>query len=269
MGWGIWGLAALLAGAQVVSAQQDAGQSVERLQLEAAESPERLDLELALGNAAVQAGKFELAIASFEKVLGKLAPDSREAGDLHLRMGETYRRMGNSEAALASLTRASELLPDQPVVLGTLALVLAGCGKKDEAERAYRATLELDPDNAIAMNNLAYLLSDRGEALEVALGFARRAGELMPEDADAIDTTGWVQLKRKQTDAAIELFARALSMETGNEGYRQHLVLALEAKADRSAAMDELKLLLVGDAAMAGGGRVVELLRAVQGSGGK
>ena len=34
----------------------------------------------------------------------------------------------------------------------------------------------------------------------------------------------------------------------GNEGYRQHLVLALEAKADRSAAMDELKTLLAGDA---------------------
>jgi hypothetical protein len=58
-------------------------------------------------------------------------------------------------------------------------------------------------------------------------------------------------------------------METGNEGYRQHLLLALEAKADRSAAMDELKLLLAGDTDTAGWGRVVELLRAVQGSSGK
>ena len=119
---------------------------------------------------------------------------------------------------MASLTRASQLLPDQPVVLGTLALVLEGCGKKEEAERAYRATLELDPDNAIAMNNLAYLLAERGEDLELALGFARRAGELMPEDVDVIDTAGWVQLKRKQTDAAIELFAKALSKERRERG---------------------------------------------------
>ena len=269
MRWGICGLAVLWAGAQIAGAQQDTEQSMERLQLQAAASPERLDLELALGNAAVQAGKFEVAIASFEKVLGKLEPDSREAGDLHLRMGETYRRMGNAEAAAASLTRASQLLPDQPVVLGTLALVLEGCGKKDEAERAYRATLELDPDNAIAMNNLAYLLAERGTDLELALGFARRAGELMPEDADAMDTAGWVQLKRKQVDAAIELFAKALSKDGGNEGYRQHLLLALEAKADRGAAMAELKWLLAGDAPAAGGGKVMELLQAVQGSGGK
>ena len=266
---GILGLAVLWGSAQVAGAQQDTDKSMERLQLEAAASPERLDLELALGNAAVKAGKFEMAIASFEKVLGKLEPDSREAGDLHLRMGETYRRMGKAEAAVASLTRANQLLPDQPVVLGTLALVLDGCGKKDEAERAYRATLELDPDNAIAMNNLAYLLAERGEDLELALGFARRAGELMPDDADAMDTAGWVQLKRKQADAAIELFARALSKEAGNEGYRRHLLLALEAKADRSAAMDELRVLLAGDAPPAGGGKITELLQAVQGSSGK
>jgi len=168
-----------------------------------------------------------------------------------------------------SLDRASQLLPDQPVVLGTLALVLEGCGKKAEAERAYRATLELDPDNAIAMNNLAYLLAERGEDLEVALGFARRAGELMPDDVDVIDTAGWVQLKRKQTDAAIGLFAKALSKEAGNEGYQQHLLLALEAKADRNAAMDELRSLLAGDLSSAGAGKVMELLQAVQSSSGK
>ena len=269
MRWGVIGLAMLWAGAQIAGAQEDIGQSMERLQGEVAANPERLELELALGNAAVLAGKFELAIASFEKVLDKLEPDSRGAGDLHLRMGETYRRMGNAEAAVASLTQASQLLPDQPAVLGTLALVLEGCGKKEEAERAYRATLELDPDNAIAMNNLAYLLAERGEDLELALGFARRAGELMPEDVDVIDTAGWVQLKRKQTDAAIELFAKALSKESGNEGYRQHLLLALEAKADRSAAMDELRSLLTGDLSSDRGGKVMELLQAVQGSSGK
>jgi thioredoxin-like negative regulator of GroEL len=91
----------------------------------------------------------------------------------------------------------------------------------------------------------------------------------MPDDVDVIDTAGWVQLKRKQTDAAIELFAKALSKESGNEGYRQHLLLALEAKADRSAAMDELRSLLAGGASSAAAGRFMELLQALQGSSGK
>jgi tetratricopeptide (TPR) repeat protein len=241
------GLLTVWAGTQSVHAQQDAGQG--------------LDVLLAQGNAAVGAGKYDLAIASFQKVLENLEADSREAGDLHLRIGETYRRKGDAEAAIASLSRASELLPDQPVVLGTLALVLDSCGRKAEAEQAYRATLRLDSDNAIAMNNLAFLLAERGEDLDHAWGFARRATELMPDDADMIDTAGWVQWKRQETDAAIGLFAKALGKDPGNDGYRQHLLLALAGKAERNAAMEELKGLLAGDSIS---GKVLELLQVVQ-----
>jgi tetratricopeptide (TPR) repeat protein len=246
----VWVLAVAGSATQTVCAQEDAGQALERLRGQVAASPERLDLVLALGNSAVQAGEFDTAIASFAKVLEKVQPDSREAGDLYLRMGEAYRRKGDAESAIASLTWASRLLPDQPVVLGTLALVLDSSGKREEAERAYRATLQLDPEDAVAMNNLALLLAGRGADLDQALALATRAAELTPDDADMIDTLGWVQLKRKQIDAAIGLFAKALGRDAGNEGYRQHLLQALEAKADRSASMDELKGLLAGDSAL-------------------
>ena len=260
------GLAMLWPGAQTVRAQEDTGQALDRLQEQAGTSPERLDLVLALGNAAVVAGKLDLAIASFQKVLENLEPDSREAGDLYLRIGETYRRKGDGDAAIAALTRASQLLPDQPVVVGTLALVLDGFGKKDEAEQAYRATLQLDSDNAIAMNNLAFLLAERGEDLDHAWGFARRAMELVPEDVDMIDTAGWVQWKRGQTDEAIGLFAEAFGKMPGNDGYRRHLMLALEMKRNQSASINELKGLLSGDLSPASMEKVQELLQSVRSS---
>ena len=260
------GLAMLWPGAQMLRAQEDTGQALDRLQAQAGASPERLDLVLALGNAAVVAGKLDLAISSFQKVLENLEPDSREAGDVYLRIGETYRRKGDGEAAIASLTRASQLLPDQPVVVGTLALVLDGFGKKDEAEQAYRATLQLDSDNAIAMNNLAFLLAERGEDLDHAWGFARRAMELAPEDLDMIDTAGWVQWKRGQTDEAIGLFAEAFGKAPGNDGYRGHLMLALEMKRNQSASINELKGLLSGDLSPASMEKVQELLQSVRSS---
>lgn len=262
-GRAVLGLALLLGGAQAVFAQEDAGQAMGRLGEEIAAKGERLDLVLALGNAAVGAGNFDLALASFQKVLDNVEPDSREAGDLHLRIGETYRRKGDGEAAIAWLTRASELLPDQAVVRGTLALVLDACGEKEEAERAYRATLELDPDNAIAMNNLAFLLAERGGDLDQALGLARRAGELMPLDADVIDTAGWVQWKRKDADAAIALFASALAKDPANQGYLEHLRLALSGKVETGEATGELKVLLKGDVSQESRGRMIELLKTV------
>ena len=256
-------LALSCAGVQAVCAQQDVGQALERLQERIEANPERLDLVLALGNAAAGAGKFDLAIASFQKVLDNMEPDSPEAGDLHLRIGETYRRKGDAEAAIAWLTRASELLPDHPVVRGTLALVLDACGEKEEAELAYRATLDLDPDNAVAMNNLAFLLAERGGDLDQALGLARRAGELMPLDADVIDTAGWVQWKRKDADAAIALFASALAKDPANQGYLEHLRLALSGKVETGEATGELKVLLKGDVSQESRGRMIELLKTV------
>jgi tetratricopeptide (TPR) repeat protein len=248
-------------GAFTLGAQQGADEVMNRLRGEIAASPERLDLVLELGNAAVGAGQLDLALENFRQVLEHLEPDSRGAGDLHLRIGETYRRKGDLAAAIGALTRASELLPDQPVVMGTLALVLDGYGRKAEAERAYRSTLKLDAENAIAMNNLAFLLAERDGDLDEALRLAVRAGELVPEDADMIDTAGWVQWKRKQTDAAIGLFGKAVGMDPGNEGYRRHLLLAIEGKGAGNAAVDELKQLLTtsGDAQ-----KIVELLRSVE-----
>jgi tetratricopeptide (TPR) repeat protein len=254
-------LAMLESAIQTLRAQEDASQAVERLQAQAAASPGRLDLVLSLGNSAVQAGQFDTAIASFQKVLENVKPDSREAGDLYLRMGEAYRRKGDMDSAIASLTFASQLLPDQSVVMGTLALVLDAGGRKAEAEQAYRATLQLDPKDATATNNLAFLMAERGEDLDQALALSQRAMELSPDDADMIDTAGWVQLKRKQTDAAIGLFARAVGKEPGNDEYRQHLLQAVEAKGSQSAVVDELKALLAGDLGPESLGKIADLLK--------
>jgi Flp pilus assembly protein TadD len=194
---------------------------------------------LAEGNAAAQAGDFDLAIARFEKALEVLDADSPAAGDLYLRVGETYRRKGDLEAAVRSLARANELLPGNATVIGTLALALDSSGNRTEAQRAYRAALDVDPNNAIAMNNLAFLLAEGGEDLEDALRLSRRAMELMPAAMEITDTAGWVQLKRGENDAAIALFAQAVSGEPADEGFRDHLLLALERKGDHSGLRGE------------------------------
>ncbi len=221
-----------LLGAQTVCAQED---TLSRLEADAAAHPWRLDLWMDLGNYAAADGKLDLALSSFQKVLAHLEPDSRGAGDLHLRIGEVYRRKGDLPAAVESLTRASQLLPDRPVVMGTLALVLDGIGRKPEAARAYRAAIALDPENATAINNLAYLLAEQGQDLDEAWRLAEEAVDLSDGDPEILDTAGWVQWKRKQIDSAVGLFAQALTKDTGNAEYRGHLVLALERRQDSAA----------------------------------
>jgi len=229
-------------GTQMLAAQED---TVARLLAETAAHPDQLELRMELGNAAASAGDLDLALASFQKVLDRLEPESRGAGDLHLRIGETYRRKGDLAAAVQSLTRASQLLPDKPVVIGTLALVLDSSGRKSDAARAYQATIDLDPENAIAMNNLAFLLAEQGDDLDHAWRLAQRAIDLSDDDdADVLDTAGWVQWKRKQVNSAVGLFAMALARDADNAEVRKHLLMALEARQD--AVAGEARAMLEG-----------------------
>jgi Flp pilus assembly protein TadD len=216
-------LGLVLAGAPLMRAQSDAD----------------LQQLLAEGNAAVKSGEFDTAIARYQKVLESLDPDSASAGDLQLRLGETYRRKGDFDSAIRSLARANDLLPGNPVIVGTLALALDSSGNRADAQRAYRAAIDLDANNAIAMNNLAFLLAEGGTDLDEALRLARRAMELTSSAADVTDTAGWVHLKRGENDQAIALFADAVAKEPAEESYRDHLLMALERKGDREGIRGE------------------------------
>lgn len=218
-------LGLVLIGAPLGRAQTDETDALQRL--------------LGEGNAAVQAGELDTAIARYQRVLASLDPDSPGAGDLNLRLGETYRRKGDLDSAIRSLARANDLLPGNATIVGTLALALDSSGNRVDAQRAYRAAIELDANNAIAMNNLAFLLAEGGTDLDEALRLARRAMEISPSAMEITDTAGWVQLKRGDNDAAIALFAEAVAKEPSEEGFRDHLLMALERKGDRDGIRGE------------------------------
>ena len=78
-------------------AQNRPDQALQVLQAEAQKMPDRMEFRLALGNTAVRAGKYDMAIAEFQAVLQKQDQKSRAAGDLYLRIGETQRRQGRPQ----------------------------------------------------------------------------------------------------------------------------------------------------------------------------
>src|SRR5262249_3121189 len=145
------------------------------LQQESDKAPARLDLVVAIGNTAVRAGKYDLAIQTFTKALAGVDKNVKAQGDLNLRIGETYRRKSDMAEAVQALQKAREALPQSTVVLSTLALTLDAANRKPEAKQVYEATLKLQPDNAVALNNLAFLLAETGGNLDDALSKAQRA----------------------------------------------------------------------------------------------
>jgi Flp pilus assembly protein TadD len=210
---------------------------------EAARRPEQLDLQLALGNTAVRAGKYDLALTEYQKLLNSLGNNARPRADVYQRIGEVYRRTGDSANAIFNLRMALEIQPQNLVATSALALELDHAGQAGEAEQMYRKALALDPHNAVALNNLAFLLAHGGD-LEEALAFAQQARELLPEMPEVIDTIGYIYLARKSGDEAFGAFREAVLRDATNRTFRDHLAEAIDLKGDRSSTAQALKVAL-------------------------
>jgi tetratricopeptide (TPR) repeat protein len=221
-------------------AQNKTDEALKILQAESDKSPNRLDLLLAMGNTAVRAGRYDLGIQTFNRLLGQTEKGSRQ-GDIHLRIGETYRRKGDANAAIQELQKARETLPDNVVVLKTLAMVLDGAQRKPEARKVYEASLKLDPNDAVALNNLAFLLAETGGDLDDALTKAQRAKQLLPNLYEISDTLGWIYLKKNLADQAIDVFKDLVVREPSHSTYHFHLGMAYSQKGDKTQALVQLR----------------------------
>ena len=222
-------------------AQNKTDQALALLQAEADKNPARVDIRLQKGNLAAKAGRYDLAVDEFQKAVDMVPKGTKQQGDIYLRMGETYRRKGDYANALAALQKARVTLGDNVTVLMTLALSLESLGRWDEARQVYEATIKLDPNAGVALNNLAYGMAEHGGDLNQALTLAQRAKALLPNLSEVNDTMGWIYLKKALPEAAIDIFKDLVSKEPNHATFRYHLGMAYSQKGDKPRAVAELK----------------------------
>jgi tetratricopeptide (TPR) repeat protein/thiol-disulfide isomerase/thioredoxin/outer membrane lipoprotein-sorting protein len=222
-------------------AQNHPDQAMQLLQTESAKAPNNMDLVTALGNTAIRAGRYDLAVSYFEKVAATVEKGTRGQGDIFYRIGEAYRRKGDFSNSIVALQKANELLPDTEQVLSTLALVLESAERWSEARQVYEAVLKLYPNNGVMLNNLAFLLTEHGGDLDDALPKAQRAKQLLPDMTDVSDTLAWIYLKKNLTDNAIEIFKELVSKAPDNSTYHFHLGMAYLQKGDKAKALEQFR----------------------------
>jgi tetratricopeptide (TPR) repeat protein len=241
-------------------AQHKTDEAMKLLGAEAAKNPNRLDLMVQLGNTAVRAGKYDMAVQYYQKVLDSLDKGARQRGDLYLRIGETYRRKGDLGSAIVALQKARESEPSNVAVLSTLALVLDGANRWSEANQVYDATIKVDPNNGVALNNKAFLMAEHGGDIDMALTMAQQAKRMLPNLAEVSDTLGWIYLKKNLSDNAIDIFKDLVSKDPHASTYRFHLGMAYFQKGDKPAALKQLQEALKANPAKMESDKIKELI---------
>lgn len=121
-----------------------------------------------------------------------------------------------------------------PVPALTMAgMIFEAQGNRAEARKRYEQALARDPRAGVSANNLACILLESGENLDVALQFAQVAVAAMPNSANTLDTLGWIYFKKNLPAQAIPHLRQSVEKEPGNPIYHYHLGMAQMMAGDR------------------------------------
>jgi Tfp pilus assembly protein PilF len=140
-----------------------------------AKNPSAWSAHVNLGNAFLQVGKIQNAVAEYEEAL-KIEPFLAEP---HNNLGTILIRSGRLPEAIAHYEQALRIKLDYPEAQNNLGLALMGVGEFDAAVQHLKAAIQLNPNYGEAQYNLAVVLANQGRTNEAILQL-ERAVEVEP-----------------------------------------------------------------------------------------
>jgi putative PEP-CTERM system TPR-repeat lipoprotein len=165
--------------------------------------------------------------------------------DLVLRAATAMNAAGRSADASRLLAEWLEKAPDDMNARMTLISNDLAGRRYAEAEKQLEIALEKQPNNAVALNNLAWIYHQKNDPR--ARTTAQKAWLLAPT-AHISDTLGWILTTQGEAVLALPLLRQA-ARELPNEGAVQyHLAVALSEAGVREEAVGILRPLVAGTA---------------------
>jgi tetratricopeptide (TPR) repeat protein len=198
-----------------------AGQHAQALALfEAAvqDSPDDAGLRVQYARALERGGSPRRAEAVLKEALAR-----NPSAELYEALAATHHRQGRSAEGLALLREASSRQPRDEALLYALGAAYDQQGDRARAIAQMRAVLQLNADNASAMNFIGYLLAVQRKDLVEAERLVLRALELRPDTGAFLDSLGWVYFQRGEYQRAVEILERATQLEPEEPVILEHL----------------------------------------------
>ncbi len=203
--------------------------------------PNTGDVRFNLGAAYAASGRYEDAIAQYERALelGKLTDSAavqlnlgwayfniaefekaskllealstvKDSGEARLLLGRCRFKAADYFGALKDLQRALELNPKLPSLNATYGMLLRTMTRHDEADAAFRRELEIEPDDFDSNLYHGIYLQQNGQKYDEALACFNRALRVRPDDLSTLFQIGLVYESMNRTDEALETMKRVV-----------------------------------------------------------
>lgn len=181
-----------------------------------------------------------MAMAALEKAVEK----RDNVALYHFRLSMAYDLERFQDKAVESASKAISLLPGDFFLHQHLGDLMLKYKRLPEAVAAFRKSLQLNPDNALLLNNLAYTLLEMNQELPEALELAKKSVEMIPGLVFNLDTLAWAHYKNGQYAEALEImnaiFYGRTEVSPEVDFHYAMILNAVGALKDPLQAMDKL-----------------------------
>jgi cellulose synthase operon protein C len=185
--------------------------------------------------------EFDAALAVYRRGLTKQAPYP-VATRVHAVLMDSGKRAEAAQFA-QEWVKANPKDAMFSLYLGDSALT---AGDHAAAETAYRRTLEMQPNNVVVLNNLAWLMATTGKP--GALALAQKATSLQPNHPQLMSTLALALAADNQVDKALEVQKKAIELAPQNDVLRLGLARLYLQAGQTAQARDLLEpLAKLGD----------------------
>jgi Flp pilus assembly protein TadD len=209
----------------------------QRVQAQIAKSPNNGLLYGELAKIKLAEKDFNAALQDSEK--------SMELSPQHVDAYQTYTQsqvaLGNLDPAIGTWEKWQLTHPNDGHAYEMLGTLWEAKGDAGKAKDYYKKALGVDPNDPVAANNLAYLMLETGENVDVAVTLAQTARRGMPNSPQTADTLAWTYFYKGNFVTARDLLEDALKTDPNDASMQYHLGMTYNKLADKQSAETHLK----------------------------
>jgi tetratricopeptide (TPR) repeat protein len=217
--------------------QKQADKALARVNAQIAKSPGNSAFYDLLARLQIQNKNLDQAAATAQKAM-QLNPADGDAVGL---FAQIAMMRGQTASAVNVWQQWSNAHPNDANSIAVLGMLAEAQGDIGKAEAYYRKALQIDPQQFVAANNLAYRMLINGENVDVALSLAQTARRIKPDSPSTADTLAWAYYYKGTYGFARDLLEDAIKTDPNDAAMQYHLGMVYSKLKDKSDAEAHLK----------------------------
>ncbi|HUK25798.1 MAG TPA: tetratricopeptide repeat protein [Terriglobales bacterium] len=184
--------------------------------------PNSRGLKMVYASQLADMGQSEEGLQQVKSLL-KGTPDDRE---VYITLAQMYTRLKRWPEAQSALDKADALSAkpeDREYVAFLRGSAFEREKKYQQSEDVFRKILATDPQSAMTLNYLGYMMADQGVNLEESLTLIKKAVDLDPANSAYLDSLGWAYFKLGKYDLAEDNLIKASQHMGDDPTVQEHL----------------------------------------------